>query len=140
LTILVDTNVFSELVKPVPDDRVVAWLFANRRETLLSSLVVAEIDFGIRTTPGPAKRKLLSAWLERLVETHKGRIVDFNLPAARKWAGFQSAVLIADIRAGTRTIDTLLAAQALALDVALVTRNAVHFEDTDVRVINPWEP
>ena len=107
---------------------------------MLSSLVVAEIDAGIRTTPGPAQRKLLNAWLERLIAAHEGRIVDFDLRAARKWAGFQSAALIADRRAGTRTIDTLLAAQALAIDVALATRNAVHFEDTDVRVINPWQP
>ena len=138
--ILVDTNVFSELVKPVPDGLVVDWLFQNRRETLLSSLVVAEIDSGVRTTPGAAKRNLLAAWLERLIVSHAGRIVDFDLPAARKWAGFQSALLIADKRAGTRTIDTLLAAQALALDVSFATRNAVHFEDTDVRVINPWQP
>ena len=89
--ILVDTNVFSETVRPVPDAAVVDWLFAHRHETLLSSLVVAEIDF-------------------------------------------------ADIRKGTRTIDTLLAAQALALDVPFATRNAVHFEDTDVSIINPWEP
>ena len=138
--ILVDTNVFSETVRPVPEAAVVDWLFAHRRETLLSSLVVAEIDFGIRVTPGAAKRRLLSAWLERLIARHDGRIVDFDLNAARKWAGFQSKVLIADIRAGTRTIDTLLAAQALALDVPFATRNVVHFEDTQVHVINPWEP
>jgi predicted nucleic acid-binding protein len=35
-------------------------------------------------------------------------------------------------------MDLLLAAQALALNVPFATRNAVHFEDTDVRVIDPW--
>ena len=66
--ILVDTNVFSELVKPKPDDAVVDWLFAHRKRTLLSSLVIAEIDFGVRTTSGPDKRKMLRGWLDRLVE------------------------------------------------------------------------
>ena len=137
--ILVDTNVFSELVRPVPDANVVDWLFKRRHETLLSSLDVAEIDAGVRTTPGLAKRQLLHAWLERLIAEHAGRIVDFDLRAARQWARFQSAVLIADRRAGTRAIDTLLAAQALALDVPLATRNTRHFENTDLQVVDPWQ-
>ena len=53
--IFVDTNVFSELVKPRAEDRVVAWLFERRHETLLSTLVVAELSVGIRTTRGPDK-------------------------------------------------------------------------------------
>lgn len=136
--ILVDTNVFSETFKPTPDHRVAVWLFEHRHETLLSTLVVAEIDAGIRTTSGAAKRRLLQAWLDRLIALHVERIIDFDLRAARQWAGFQAATLIADRRAGTRAIDTLLAAQALALDVPFATRNARHFEDTGVRVIDPW--
>ena len=136
--ILVDTNVFSELTKPVPDARVVDWLFVNRRETLLSSLVVAEIDAGVQTTSGRAKRRLLESWLDRLIAAHEGRIVQFDLAAAHCWARFQSKTLIADRRAGTRAIDTLLAAQAIARDIPLATRNARDFEDTTVRVIDPW--
>jgi predicted nucleic acid-binding protein len=137
--ILIDTNVFSELVKPVPDTRVVDWLFEHRRETLLSALVVAEIDFGVRTTRGAGKRKMLAGWLERLIERHEGRHVDFGLPAARRWAAFSAAVLIADERAGSRHFDTLIAAQALVLDVPLATRNVRHFEKTEVRIIDPWQ-
>jgi len=136
--ILVDTNVFSEVIRPVPDPKVVDWLYERRTNTLLSPLIAAEIDLGIQTTSGSAKRRLLEAWFARLLEQHKGRIVDFDLAAARCWAGFNSKALLADIRAGTRPVDLLLAAQALALDVPFATRNAVHFEDTDVHVINPW--
>jgi predicted nucleic acid-binding protein len=105
---------------------------------LLSTLVAAEIDLGIRTTSGPAKRRMLKGWFARLLEQHAGRVVDFDLAAARSWAGFNTKVLLADIRRGTRPMDLLLAAQAIALDVPFATRNAVHFEDTDVRVVNPW--
>lgn len=136
--ILVDTNVFSETIKPVSAPRVSDWLFEHRQETLLSTLVVAEIDAGIRTTSGAAKRRVLAGWLDRLIAEHAERIIDFDLRAARQWAGFQATALIADRRAGTRAIDTLLAAQALALDVPFATRNARHFEDTGVRVIDPW--
>ncbi len=137
--ILIDTNVFSELMKPAPDDAVVDWLFAHRNETLLSTLVVAEIDFGVRTTRGPDKRKMLRGWLDRLIEQHQGRTVDFDLAAARRWAEMSAAVLIADLRAGSRPFDTLIAVQALALDVPLATRNFRHFETTAVRIIDPWQ-
>lgn len=136
--ILIDTNVFSEIIRPIPDPKVVDWLYERRGKTLLSSLVAAGIDLGIRTTPGPAKRRMLERWFARLIEQHSGRIVNFDLAAARCWAGFNTAVLLADIRAGTRPMDLLLAAQALALDVPFATRNAIHFEDTEVRVIDPW--
>jgi predicted nucleic acid-binding protein len=126
------------LVKPVPEARVVDWLFAHRGETLLSTLVVAEIDVGVRTTPGANKRRMLRGWLARLIEQHADRIVTFDLAAAHCWASFNAAVLIADERVGTRMIDTLLAAQALALGVPFATRNVRHFKDTEVRVIDPW--
>ena len=51
-----------------------------------------------------------------------------------------AAVLIADLRAGSRPFDTLIAAQALVLDVPLATRNLRHFEATEVRIIDPWQP
>jgi predicted nucleic acid-binding protein len=139
MMILVDTNVFSELVKPAPDDKVVEWLFAHRAETLLSTLVVAELDSGVRTTRDRAKRDMLAGWLDRLIAAHAERIVDFDLRAARQWGQFQSKALIADMRRGTRAIDTLLAAQALALNVPFATRNVADFADTGVGIINPWQ-
>lgn len=137
--ILVDTNVFSELVRPVPDDRVVDWAFEHRHETLLSTIVIAELDIGIRVTRGADLRKMLAGWLERLIELHRDRIVTFDLPAARRWAEFGSAVLISNQRVGSRQFDSLIAAQALALGVPVATRNVSDFEGAGVRVINPWE-
>jgi predicted nucleic acid-binding protein len=137
--ILGDTNVFSELVRPAPDDRVVEWAFGHRNETLLSTIVVAEIDIGIRTTRGAAMRTMLAGWLDRLIAAHRDRIVAFDLAAARCWAEFGSAVLISDRRVGSRQFDSLITAQALALGVPIATRNVSDFEGAGVRVINPWE-
>jgi toxin FitB len=138
MMILVDTNVFSELTKPRPDDRVVEWLFRHREQTLLSAIVAAELDLGIRNTPGPAKRALLMSWLARLIDAHTGRIVAFDLPAAQRWAEFASKVLIAEQRVGSRQFDTLIAAQAMTLGVPLATRNGRDFEDIAVMIIDPW--
>jgi predicted nucleic acid-binding protein len=134
--IFVDTNVFSELTKPVADDRVIEWLFEHRFQTLLSTLVVAELSLGIRTTPGPAKRKMLRGWIERLIERHEDRIVPFDLPASRRWGEMAGQIIVTGGRSGY--VDSLLAAQALVLNVAVATRNVSNFRDTGVAVIDPW--
>lgn len=136
--ILIDTNVFSELTKPQPEPRVSDWLFEHRDETLLSTIVIAELSVGIRTTRGERKRALLRPWLERLVEAHVDRVVPFDLVSAQKWGEFAADVLLSDRRIGSRQFDTMLAAQALALDVPLATRNVRDFEGSGVRVIDPW--
>ena len=137
--ILIDTNVFSEVTKPRPDDRVVDWLFERRNDTLLSTIVVAELTVGIRTTRGRAHRTMLLGWLKRLIDRHAGRIVDFDLDAASKWGEFGSAVLIREERVGSRAFDTLIAAQALDRGVPLATRNWRHFEGIGLEVIDPWQ-
>ena len=136
--ILADTNVFSELTKPRPDDKVVDWLFAHRNETLLSTIVLAELTVGIRNTPGADHRAMLTGWLDRLIERHAGRIVGFDQAAAQRWGEFAAKVLVSEQRVGSRQFDTLIAAQALALDVPLATRNMRDFEGTDVSLIDPW--
>ncbi|MBV8685131.1 MAG: PIN domain-containing protein [Alphaproteobacteria bacterium] len=138
MTILVDTNVFSEITKPRPDPRVVEWLFRNRDDTLLSTIVVAELAVGIRVTRGEHKRALLLPWLECLVADHVGRIVAFELAHAVRWGEFAASVLISDQRVGSRQFDTLIAAQAIALRVPLATRNVRDFEPLSIRLINPW--
>ena len=108
--ILVDTNVFSELVRPSPDNRVVDWLHEHRKETLQSTIVVAELAIGIRTTRGQRTRALLLPWLDRLIERHSDRVVTFDLASAKCWGEFGSKVLISDQRVGSRQFDTLIAA------------------------------
>lgn len=137
--ILVDTNVFSELTKPAPEPKVTDWLFDHRIETLLSTIVLAELTVGVRNTPGATHRRMLLGWLDRLVERHTGRIVPFDLAAAQRWGEFAARVLIAEQRVGSRQFDTLIAAQALVLDVPLATRNVRDFEGTDVKLIDPWQ-
>ena len=136
--ILIDTNVFSEITRPRPDERVVDWLFAHRNETLLSPIVVAELTVGIRTTRGRSHRDMLAVWLARLIERHDGRVVPFDLASAAEWGDFGSAVLIREERVGSREFDTLIAAQALQLGVPMATRNGRHFEGIGLEVIDPW--
>lgn len=137
--ILIDTNVFSEVTKPRPDNRVVDWLFERRNDSLLSTIVVAELTVGVRTTRGRVHREMLMGWLKRLIERHEGRVIDFDLPSAAKWGEFGSAVLIREDRVGSREFDTLIAAQALHLGFPFATRNWRHFDGIGLEVIDPWD-
>ena len=55
--ILLDTNVVSELMRPAPDPRVVAWLAGQEPASLaLSVVTVAEILYGLERLPGGATK------------------------------------------------------------------------------------
>ena len=50
--ILLDTNVVSEPLRPVPDPRVIEWIDAQPLETLfLSAITVAELRAGVALLP-----------------------------------------------------------------------------------------
>ena len=50
--ILLDTNVVSEAMKPLPNSQVLGWLNAQAAETLfVSSITFAELWFGVATMP-----------------------------------------------------------------------------------------
>ena len=136
--ILVDTNVFSEVQKTVPDAKVVDWLHAHKDETLLSTVVVAEIKLGICLTPGSRKRDLLSAWLARLIALHEGdRTLAFETASALKY-GEIIAALHRDGRHAS-IHDGQIAAQAMTLGCAIATRNAKDFQYRGVELIDPWK-
>jgi predicted nucleic acid-binding protein len=136
--ILIDTNVFSEMVKPLPDERVVAWLHDHRRETLLSTLVVAELRVGIGTTRGRRHRALLLAWLNRLLLNHReNRIVPLLLEHSLSWGEIASGMIITDKRSDF--VDSLIGVQALALGVPVSTRNVSDFRLPGLEAINPWD-
>ena len=98
--------------------------------------MVAELAIGIQTTPGPDLRKLLARTLDLIVERHAGRVVPFDLAAARRWGEMGGRMIVSGGRSGA--IDSMLAAQALVLGVPVATRNIRDFEDTGVELIDPW--
>ena len=65
---LLDTNVISELRKPRPDKRVLAFVAAQPLEALyVSAVTLAEIRFGIERVADASRRAELSNWLTNKV-------------------------------------------------------------------------
>ena len=89
--ILLDTNVMSEPLRQVPEQRVVEWIDAQAMETLfLSSITVAELRAGVALLPAGKRRAGLQENLEkRVLPLFAGRVLPFDLGvcAAERFAG-----------------------------------------------------
>jgi toxin FitB len=137
---LVDTNVPSELTKPVPDPRVTEFLIGVAKESVYVSVVtIGEIAKGIGGLPEGKRRAELRAWLDEVMRPwFAGRVLPVTEAIAERWG-----TLTADQRRKGKQItmaDGLIAATALEHGLTLTTRNGKDFAGLGVVLLNPWEP
>ena len=133
--VLFDTNVLSELVRPRPDARVVAFVRAQN-DPFISVLTLHELTYGAERAPAPARRAKLIAWIGALRAQFANRIVIIGENIAEQ-AGRLRAAAEGQGRP-TEAIDSLIAACALARGAAVATRNVDDFGVLGVPVVNPW--
>jgi predicted nucleic acid-binding protein len=137
--IVLDTNVVSELMRPVPHPGVLRWLDAQvPGELWLTSVVAAELMFGVARLPEtPRKQQLAQAVSLMLEEDFSGKVFAFDLAAASVYA-----VMVAKQQRQGRSIataDAQIAAICLCHGASLATRNVKHFAGLGLELINPWE-
>ena len=135
--ILVDTNVWSELTKQQGDAAVLAWLEANDADLALSTLVIAEIQYGIELVAVAQKRRFLETWLSGLEARYYGQMLSFGREAAHCYGRIAARP---EVKARQpQIIDMQLAAQAQEHGIPVATRNAKDFEWIGVELVNPWD-
>jgi predicted nucleic acid-binding protein len=137
---LIDTNVLSEYNWPAgPDAGVEHWLETTDRQLHhVSVITLAEIQKGIELLAGGKRRIQLEQWLRQDLEAwFSGRIIPVDRQVAGRWA----TPVAQRTRAGRPlpTIDSLIAATALAYDLTMVTRNVRDFEGIGATIVNPWD-
>lgn len=126
---LLDTNVISELTKPLPNAGVLAWL-TEHEDTVLSAVTVEEIRFGVVSRNLPA----LMRWADSFFTAQTTLQIDAN--TAR-----QSGTLRGELRRRGQTrsqSDMLIAATAQIHNLTLVTRNTRDFEGCGIGLLNPF--
>jgi toxin FitB len=136
VSLLLDTNVVSELRRRRPDPFVVSWFEQTREEDVhLSVLTVGDLRHGIEDLrPTDSNRALaLDGWLAGLVSSYAERVVPVTAEIAERWGAL-------NVPQRLPIIDGLLAATALVHDWTLVTRNTKDVERTGVRTVNPFRP
>jgi len=132
-----DTNIISNVTKPIPSEGLIAWMAEQIDSDLfISSFTVAELQRGILEKPAGKKRSELERWFsgpEGPQTLFAGRVLPFDEGAALIWAR-----LMAEGTAKGRPrspLDTIIAAIAEANGCVVVTQNEKDYEG--VEFFNP---
>ncbi len=136
---LLDTNVLSELRRPRPDQKVVAFVAGCPLDQLyVSAVTLAEIRFGIELVSESNRRADLNEWLTRKVRPMFGeRVLQITEDIMLKWR-----LLVEEGRKAGHTFsqpDLIIAATALHHGLTVVTRDRSDYDKARVPVFNPWE-
>jgi len=135
---LLDTNVLSELRRPRPAARVVAFVAGQALERLfVSAVTFAEIRYGIEMVGNPIRRAELDDWV-----THKVRpMFDRRVLAVSEDVMFKWRLLVEDGRKAGHTFsqpDLIIAATGLHHGLTVVTRDTGDYARARVPLFNPW--
>jgi|SRR5882672_918476 len=136
MTIL-DSNVLSELMRPKPEARVIAWLDRQPQTSIwTTSVTVFEIRFGLQVMPAGRRRAIYTQGFEALLDGIDHRIAPFDSEAAQ-----QASTLLASRKTQGRPRelrDTMIAGIVLSRHATLATRNISHFDDVSATLVDPW--
>lgn len=135
---LLDTNVLSELRRPKPHPKVVAFVASKPLDLLyVSTVTFAEIRFGIELVPDAARRAELHDWLtHRLRPMFERRALPVSEDVMLKWR-----LLVEEGRKMRHTFSQrglIIAATALHHGLTVATRDTDDFEKARAPVVNPW--
>ena len=136
--IIIDTNVFSELMAARADSPVVGWLTSVEPHSLYYTGVTrAEIRYGIeRLAPGKRKDEL-AIRAQQLFVMSGDQHLSFDGLAADAYG-----YIVAQRESLGRRIsipDAQIAAIAYIHQAVLATRNVKDFEDCGIHIFNPWD-
>ena len=137
MSYLLDTNVLSELAKPKPDAGVVEWLRKHEPELYLSAISIGELRRGIESLSAGKRKTALQSWFTGLCTRMEGRILSFNTSTAHVWGQLMAGWYKKGIR--VPSIDAQLAATAHRHGLTMITRNVSDFQNTGVKILDPFE-
>ena len=137
--IFLDTNVISEMMKKLPDAKVMAWVDQHKAaELFITTITIAEIEYGINILPeGNHKYSIETSFNKTVKDAFKHRIFSFDEPAAHLYGSIMSNRK--KIGRPLSVLDGQIAAIALAHGAAIATRNIRDFVDCHLTLINPFE-
>ncbi len=137
MSVLLDTNVISELVRGVPDAGVVVFV-SQLQPAFLPVIAVHEIEYGIELMPQARRHAVLEAGIVNVLKRYSHAI----LPVERAEAELAARLRAEACKLGRvlHLPDALIAATAKEHGLTLATRNVSDFDDLGVAVIDPWAP
>jgi predicted nucleic acid-binding protein len=85
MTYLVDASALSEPAKARLDSRVVAWLIAHEGDSVVDSIVLGELSFGILALPKGRKRVQFEEWFNAVASAIE--CLPWDAAVSLRWAG-----------------------------------------------------
>ncbi|KAB8334268.1 type II toxin-antitoxin system VapC family toxin [Scytonema tolypothrichoides VB-61278] len=125
-----DTNIISELTRPMPNPGVTAWSDTVTSMNL-SVITIEEIYYGLTAKPNVR----IQNWFENFLTTHC-QILPITSEIA-KCSGELRGFLRTQGKPRTQA-DIFIAATAKIYSLTLVTRNIKDFEDCGISTLNPF--
>lgn len=129
MSLLLDTNILSELARPHPDAGVLAWA-ARVSDYRISAVTVDEIAFGLAWHPNPR----IAAWFDAFLANCS--VLPVTQEIARRSGELRGAFAARGIARSQP--DMLIAASAQVHALTLVTRNTADFTGCGIPVLNPF--
>ncbi len=136
--IVLDTNVISELFKPIPHQPVLAWIERQLDDALFTTAITrGELLVGVHSLPEGRRKDGLLHGLTRILDNRfVGRVLAYDDEAASTYAAIAAAR-----RAAGRPIDladAMIAGIVRAHGATLATRNVRDFGGCGITLIDPW--
>lgn len=127
---LLDTNICIYLMKHQPPEVAARFADCFVGDVVMSAITLAELEFGVECSGTSRKRN--QAALDSLLEDIP--VLPFDREAARAYGPVRAAHRSRNKDA----LDKLIAAQALSLDVTLVTNNEADFKGFSGLRVENW--
>ena len=135
---LIDTNVISEARKGRKADKGVRRFFERiadpQEEVFLSVVTIGELRRGIeliRYRGDERQAQRLEEWLTTILSEYRDNILDIDEEIAQIWGKLRA------LHPGN-ALDKQIAATALIHNLTVVTRNQKDYEETGIKLINPF--
>lgn len=139
MNLLLDTNVLSEVQRPAPSPKVLAWLDTiDEDRAFISVASIAELRRGIALLEDGRRRSALAAWLADDLPARFGeRVLPIDHAVVERWGDLMAQSRRSGV--ALSVMDGFFAATALANDLTLATRNVKDFAAFGVPLLNPWD-
>ena len=131
MNFLLDTNICIYLIKQKPPEVLQKFKAYNVGDIGISSISVAELEFGVYKSQFPERnQQALEQFLLPLT------IVDFDAGAAKMYGKVRAILEKQGTPIGS--LDTLIAAHALSLQITLITNNVKEFSRVPNLKLENW--
>ncbi len=129
---LLDSNVISEVWKPSPDAKVMA--FFEQSEWYIPAPVIAEIQEGAEASSSLARRIEINLKLDALLSEQGGIVMDWDSETARVWGRLRHSP---EVKRQPQSLwDSLIDSMAVRYGATVATRNQSDFRHA--KTLNPW--